>query len=176
MRPEPGCGLCGLCKGRTNIVLPDGDPSSGIVFVGEAPEENEDLEGRPFVGRSGKILDAMLSDAGIDRGRILITNTVKCRPPGNRDPTREEMEACRPFLDSELRDARLVVGLGKSACRDLMGFEGKMNDIVNVPTTIRVGDRDVPFIPTYHPAATIYNKVSRAELRRTMEIIAENYL
>lgn len=66
--------------------------------------------------------------------------------------------------------------MGKSACRDLMGFEGKMAEIVNIPTTIRVGDRDVPFIPTYHPAATIYNKVSRAELRRTFDIVAEDYL
>lgn len=176
MRPEADCSLCGLCTGRTNIVLPDGDPSTGIILVGEAPGENEDLEGRPFVGRSGKILDGMLADAGIERGSILITNTVKCRPPGNRDPTHEEMAACRPFLDSELHDARLVIGLGKSACRGLMGFEGKMAEIVNVPTTIRVGDRDVPFIPTYHPAATIYNKVSRAELRRTFDIVVEEYL
>ncbi len=172
MRPDPDCRLCGLCEGRTNMVLPDGDPSTGIVFVGEAPGENEDLEGRPFVGRSGKILNGMLSDAGINRADVLITNTVKCRPPGNRDPTHEEMEACRPFLDSELYDAKLVIGLGKSACRDLMGFEGKMSEIVNVPTTIRIRDRDVRFIPTYHPAATIYNRNSREELRRTMDLIS----
>lgn len=171
MRPEADCRLCGLCEGRTNIVLPDGNPSTGIIFVGEAPGENEDLEGRPFVGRSGKILEGMMADAGFDRSKVLITNTVKCRPPKNRDPTKEEMEACRPFLDSELYDARLVIGLGKSACRDLMGYDGKMDEIVNVETTIRVKDRDVRFIPTYHPAATIYNKNSRAELRRTIETI-----
>ena len=176
MRPDPDCRLCGLCEGRTNMVLPDGDPSSGVILVGEAPGENEDLQGRPFVGRSGKILDGMLSDAGLSRSQLLITNTVKCRPPGNRDPTKEEMAACRPFLDSELSDARLVVGLGKSACRDLMGFDGKMSEIVNVLTTIRVGDRDVPFIPTYHPAATIYNKNSREELRKTIRMLAEDYL
>lgn len=172
MRPDPDCRLCGLCEGRTHIVLPDGDPSSGIVFVGEAPGENEDLEGRPFVGRSGKILNAMLEEAGIERSSVLITNTVKCRPPKNRDPTHEEMMACRRFLDSEIHDARIVIGLGKSACRDLMGYEGKMADIANVQTTIRVGDRDVPFIPTYHPAATIYNRNSREELRRTIQNLA----
>ena len=118
MRPEPGCQRCGLCKGRTQIVFPDGDPSTGIVFVGEAPGENEDIQGRPFVGRSGKILDGMMEEAGFSRKDVLITNTVKCRPPGNRDPTAEEMAACRPFLESELKDARLVVGLGKSACRE----------------------------------------------------------
>lgn len=171
MRPDPDCSLCPLCSGRTNIVLPDGNPAPGIILVGEAPGENEDLEGRPFVGRSGKILGAMMEEAGFDRSDVLITNTVKCRPPGNRDPTREEMAACRPFLESELMDARVVVGLGKSACRDLMGYDGPMADVVNMPTTIRVGDRDVPFIPTYHPAATIYNKNSRAELKRTMQIL-----
>ena len=171
MRPEPGCELCGLCKGRTRIVFPDGNPSSGIVFVGEAPGENEDLQGRPFVGRSGKILDGMMEEAGFSRADVLITNTVKCRPPGNRDPTAEEMAACRPFLESELEGARLVVGLGKTACRDLMGYEGKMDEIVNIPTTIRVRDRDVKFIPTFHPAATIYNKTSREELRRTIEMV-----
>ena len=171
MRPDSDCSLCPLCSGRTNIVLPDGNPAPGIILVGEAPGENEDLEGRPFVGRSGKILGAMMEEAGFDRSDVLITNTVKCRPPGNRDPTREEMAACRPFLESELMDARVVVGLGKSACRDLMGYDGPMADVVNIPTTIRVGDRDVPFIPTYHPAATIYNKNSRAELKRTMQIL-----
>ena len=176
MRPDPDCRLCGLCEGRTNMVLPHGDATSGVILVGEAPGENEDLQGRPFVGRSGKILDGMLAEEGLDRSMLLITNTVKCRPPGNRDPTREEMAACRPFLDSELRDARLVVGLGKSACRDLMGFEGKMSEIVNVLTTIRVDGKDVPFLPTYHPAATIYNRNSREELRRTIHIIAEDYL
>jgi DNA polymerase len=154
-------------------VLPDGNYDNGIVFVGEAPGENEDQEGRPFVGRSGKILEGMMHDAGFSRSDVLITNTVKCRPPKNRDPTQEEMMACRPFLESELYDAELVIGLGKSACRDLMGYEGKMDEIVNVPITIRIKDRDVNFIPTYHPAATIYNKNSRAELRKTIETVGE---
>ncbi len=173
MRPESDCSLCGLCQGRSNIVLPDGSFDSGIIFVGEAPGENEDLEGRPFVGRSGKILEGMMEDAGFSRSDVLITNTVKCRPPNNRDPTAEEMAACRPFLESELYDAELVIGLGKSACRDLMGYEGKMDEIVNVPITIRIRDRGINFIPTYHPAATIYNKNSRAELRKTIETVGE---
>ncbi len=173
MRPEPGCQRCGLCKGRTQIVFPDGNPSTGIVFVGEAPGENEDLQGRPFVGRSGKILDGMMEEAGFSRKDILITNTVKCRPPGNRDPTAEEMAACRPFLDSELENARLVVGLGKSACRDLMGYDGPMSRIANVFTEIEVNGKKVRFLPTYHPAATIYNKESREDLRVAMHMVKE---
>ncbi len=171
MRPPEGCDLCGLCEGRTNIVLPDGNPDSGIVFVGEGPGENEDLEGRPFVGKSGKILSDMMEDAGFTRADVLITNTVKCRPPGNRDPTPEEMAACRGFLESEIVDAKLVVGLGKSACRDLMGYEGKMAEIVNRVTEIDVCGRRVRFLPAFHPAATIYNKQSRESLRETMRIV-----
>ncbi|MBR4225415.1 MAG: uracil-DNA glycosylase [Candidatus Methanomethylophilaceae archaeon] len=173
MRPDPGCTLCGLCSGRTQVVYPDGDPSSGIIFVGEAPGENEDLKGRPFVGRSGAILDRMMAEAGFSRSDVLITNTVKCRPPGNRDPTSEEMAACRPFLESELEGAKLVVGLGKSACRDLMGYDGPMARIANVFTEIDVRGKKVRFLPTYHPAATIYNKESREDLRVAMHMVKD---
>ncbi|MFA7342446.1 MAG: uracil-DNA glycosylase, partial [Candidatus Methanomethylophilaceae archaeon] len=110
MRPSPDCRLCTLSQNRSLIVLPEGDPCSPVVFVGEAPGEKEDQSGRPFVGRSGRILDGMLEEAGLPRGSILITNTVKCRPPGNRDPQREEMAACLPFLQHELKDRELVVG------------------------------------------------------------------
>ncbi len=173
MRPDADCSRCGLCEMRTTIVMPDGNPEYGIVFVGEGPGESEDLQGRPFVGRSGKILDGMMAEAGFDRTKVMITNTVKCRPPNNRDPTPEEMAACRPFLESELYDARLIVGLGRSACRDLMGYEGPMSEIVNIPMTIKVRDREIVFIPTYHPAATIYNKDSREALRETMRVVSE---
>ena len=170
--PETDCRLCGLCEGRTNIVLPDGDPCSKVVFVGEGPGENEDLQGRPFVGKSGKILSDMMESAGFDRSKVLITNTVKCRPPGNRDPRPEEMEACRRFLVSELEGRARVVGLGKSAVRDLMGFDGKMSDVANRIVRIDIGGTEVDFLPTYHPAATIYNKESRAALRAAMDIVA----
>ena len=173
MRPDPDCRLCGLCEGRTQVVYPDGNPGNGIIFVGEGPGENEDLKGRPFVGKSGKILEDMMAAHGFSRADVMITNTVKCRPPGNRDPLPEEMAACRPFLFSELEDARLVVGLGKSACRDLMGYEGPMSQIVNVPVTIDINGREVLFIPTYHPAATIYNRNSRAALDETMRVVSQ---
>ena len=171
--PAKDCRLCGLCEGRTNIVLPDGDPGSRVVFVGEGPGENEDLQGRPFVGKSGKILEDAMAEAGFGRSQVLITNTVKCRPPGNRDPRPEEMEACRPFLVSELKGRALVVGLGKSAVRDLMGFDGKMAEVANRVTEIDIGGTRVNFLPTYHPAATIYNRDSRAALKDAMRIVKD---
>ena len=171
IRPDPDCRLCALCDGRTTMVLPDGDLTSKVVFVGEAPGENEDVQGRPFVGKSGKILENAMDAAGISRSCIMITNTVKCRPPGNRDPKAEEMVACRPFLESELSGRSLVVGLGKSAIRDLIGYDGKMSDIVNRITELEIGGTSVDFLPTYHPAACIYNKGAREALAEAMEIV-----
>ncbi|MDR0508461.1 MAG: uracil-DNA glycosylase [Candidatus Methanoplasma sp.] len=176
MIPEPNCRLCGLCEGRTKIVMPSGDLRSPVVFVGEAPGEKEDFSGKPFVGRSGKLLDAIMEEEGIDRSKVMITNTVKCRPPNNRDPTKEEMDACRPFLDHELSGRKVVIGLGKSACRDLLGYEGKMSEIANTKMSIKVHGKDVLFIPTYHPAACIYSRESRGALRTTMRILKDEYL
>ena len=172
-RPSPDCTLCGLCEGRTQVVYADGNPDAKVVFVGEGPGENEDIQGIPFCGKSGKILADAMQAAGFDRSSVLITNTVKCRPPKNRDPKPEEMAACRPFLESELQGRELVVGLGRSAVRDLMGYEGKMTEIVNKVTEIQVGAVRVRFLPTYHPAATIYNKESRAALKDAMFIVRD---
>jgi DNA polymerase len=176
LRPDEDCSLCGLCKGRTNLVLPSGDLHSHVAFVGEAPGENEDLQGRPFIGKSGKLLDRLMQEVGLDRSKVMITNTVKCRPPGNRDPTEEEMAACRPFLDSELYDKKVIVGLGKSACRDLLKYEGKMGDIANKKMSIIVRDREITFIPTYHPAACIYNRDSTSALKETLRTVKDEYL
>lgn len=176
MIPDPDCRLCGLCEGRTQLVMPSGDLSSPVVFVGEAPGEKEDLTGKPFVGKSGKLLTAIMEEEGVDRSKVMITNTVKCRPPENRDPTAEEMAACRPFLDRELEGRKVVIGLGKSACRDLLGYEGKMAAIANTKMSLRVNGKDVLFIPTYHPAACIYSRESRDALRTTMRILRDEYL
>jgi DNA polymerase len=156
--------------------MPDGNPDSNVIFVGEAPGENEDLTGRPFVGRSGKLLEKIMLEEGIKRSDVLITNTVKCRPPGNRDPTKEEMDACRPFLEYELSGRKVIVGLGRSACRDLIGYEGKMGEIVNKEMKININGRESTFLPAYHPAACIYNNDSKAELRRTMNILRTKYM
>ena len=169
--PPSDCDRCGLCKGRTNIVLPYGNRGSKIVFIGEAPGENEDLQGIPFVGRAGKILDEYMSAAGISRSDIMITNNVKCRPPNNREPTEEEIEACRPFLFSELKGRRLIVGLGKTSCRNLMGYEGGMKDIVNKKVKIDIGGEQADFLPAYHPMACVYRKEARESLAETMRIV-----
>ena len=171
IQPPADCSLCGLCTGRTNLVLPSGDLRSPVVLVGEAPGENEDLQGKPFVGRAGKILNQAMEDVGLDREKVMITNTVKCRPPENRDPEKAEMEACRRFLDSELAGRRCIVGLGKSAVKDLMDYVGPMAPVVNTRQYIEVGGERILFIPTYHPMACVYQKVAREELRKTLRMV-----
>ena len=137
IRPDEDCRLCGLCAGRTRVVLPSGPSDASVVFVGEAPGENEDLSGIP----------------------------------GNRDPLPEEMAACRRFLESELAGRSLIVGLGRSACADLMGIKPPMSEIANVMTRVRICGEDIDFLPTYHPAACIYRKQARERLAEAMSIV-----
>lgn len=175
MRPDPDCRLCALCEHRKNIVMPSGDLNSRVAFVGEAPGENEDFWGKPFVGKSGKLLDKLMAEEGFERPKVMITNTVKCRPPANRTPTDDEMKACRPFLESELVSKDVVVCLGKSACRSLFGYDGKMGDIVNTRVELDIGGTKVTVIPTYHPAACIYNRDSTESLRETIRTVKREY-
>ena len=118
-----GCIRCGLSGGRTQIVVDRGNPEAGVLFIGEAPGEKEDLSGRAFVGRSGQLLDSMLRETGFDTERdALIVNVAKCRPPKNRAPSGEEAGACRPFLQKQIAMVRprLIVLLGKTALKHIL--------------------------------------------------------
>src|SRR6516225_12254332 len=98
-----GCTLCALAAGRTNVVFGEGDPHADLMVVGEGPGREEDLQGRPFVGRSGQLLDRLLwEEVGLPRHAVYIANTIKCRPPGNRDPLPMEVETCQPWLESQM--------------------------------------------------------------------------
>ncbi|MGZ6957871.1 MAG: uracil-DNA glycosylase, partial [Acidimicrobiia bacterium] len=97
-----GCTACGLAETRTQVVFGVGDPHADLVFVGEGPGEQEDLQGEPFVGRAGQLLTLLIEGIGLTRGDVYIANVVKCRPPGNRDPLPVEIETCRPYLESQL--------------------------------------------------------------------------
>ncbi|MEG1943424.1 MAG: uracil-DNA glycosylase, partial [Angelakisella sp.] len=112
------CKRCGLCDGRTNVVVGVGNPKARVMLIGEAPGENEDLRGEPFVGRSGQLMDKMLGYVGLSRTRnIYITNMVKCHPPQNRDPSKEELALCMEYLSSqiELINPRVIVCIGRIA-------------------------------------------------------------
>ncbi|MBE6918754.1 MAG: uracil-DNA glycosylase [Ruminococcaceae bacterium] len=122
------CRACGLCETRTNVVFGVGDPAAEVLFVGEAPGEREDALGEPFVGKAGALLDDMLAMIGLDRSRIYITNSIKCRPPQNRDPLNTEKEACAPFLQRqlELMQPKIIVCLGRISAMEMIKSDFKI--------------------------------------------------
>ncbi len=153
------------------MVPPEGDPRSPIAFVGEAPGEMEDKEGRPFIGRAGRVLNKALEQEGLPREKILITNTVKCRPPKNRAPHIREMKACFPHLEQELRHAKVIVALGRTAARDFLRRDVKLGEEVNKIMHIKILGKEKDFIVAYHPAASFYDPKVKESLRETVRMV-----
>jgi DNA polymerase len=149
------CTKCPLCEGRTKSVFGSGDPRAKIVFVGEAPGKQEDLEGKPFVGRAGQLLTKILASVGFTRDEIYIANVLKCRPPDNRDPKEEEVRACKPYLrrQIELLQPVLICALGRVAAQNLL----ETNAALSVLRKNIHYYEDVKTIATYHPAALLRN-------------------
>lgn len=161
------CHRCRLCEGRTHVVFGVGDPRARLMFIGEGPGQEEDRLGEPFVGRAGKLLDAMLRALGVPRQQVYIANVVKCRPPGNRDPQDDEVVACRPFLERqvELVDPEVIVTLGRVAARHLLGRTEAMRDLRGRWTSWR--SRRV--LPTYHPAFLLRTPSAKADAWRDLK-------
>ena len=157
-----GCMACALCRTRRNTVPGVGDPNARWLFVGEAPGADEDVQGEPFVGQAGRLLDNMLAALGLGRSNdVYIANVLKCRPPNNRTPEPTEVEACRPFLDRqiELVAPKLIVALGKSAASALLRSDASVANLRN-----RVHRyRGIPLIVTYHPAYLLRTPVDKAK-------------
>ena len=157
------CAKCPLHKYRTNAVPGEGSMKLGIMVVGEAPGADEDRTGRPFVGAAGRLLTEALALLGVSRGDVYITNVVKCRPPNNRTPTREEVEACLPYLlrQIELLRPRRIVALGLTSAKTLLSLVGKkvekMGDVRRRCFRGRVAGVEVEICATYHPAAVLRN-------------------
>jgi len=154
-----------LAVGATQLVMGDGNPDADIVFIGEAPGKNEDLQGVPFVGAAGKFLDEMLKQAGLDRGDVYITNIVKYRPPNNRDPSPEEKRAFWPYLMRQLAiiQPRAVVTLGRHSGAAFIPDLHISRDHGQARKA-RYHGREFLVIPLYHPAAALYNGSMRQVL------------
>jgi len=163
------CAACPLAKKRKNTVPGEGSARSGIVLVGEAPGAKEDAQGRPFVGSAGKLLAGLLKKNGLLREEVFITNTVKCRPPGNRPPKKEEMEACRPYLERQLRllRPRLVCTLGNSPLHALVGAGLNISEVHGKLTEVG----GLRFLPLYHPAAILYRRRLMGDMERDFKVI-----
>jgi uracil-DNA glycosylase len=150
-REASGCVRCPLSAGRTQVVFGVGDPDADLLFVGEGPGREEDLAGEPFVGRSGKLLDRLLlEEIGLTRQHCYIANVVKCRPPQNRNPTPDEIAACRPYLEQqiELIAPAVIVTLGNFATRLLLDTTDGIGQLRGSAFPYRGGH----VVPTYHPA------------------------
>lgn len=147
------CTACGLAATRTHVVFGEGTPQARVMFVGEGPGRNEDLQGLPFVGAAGQLLNRLLSEIGLERSDAYIANVVKCRPPGNRDPRPDEIAACKGYLADQIRlvDPMVVMTLGNFATKLLLKEERGIT---------RLRGRAYPWwnrtvIPTFHPAAAL---------------------
>lgn len=164
------CINCDLSKSRTNAVPGIGNVKSDVIFVGEAPGRNEDLQGKPFVGTAGQILSEALEFAGFTRDQVYITNVVKCRPPNNRQPNTEERDACRKFLSEELKiiKPKIICILGNTAYSSLL--DG--NSITKNRGKL-VKNNDQLYFVTVHPAAIIYNPGLRQVLKDDFVLLAK---
>lgn len=156
------CTKCELSKTRTQTVFGVGDPQAEWLLIGEAPGAEEDLRGEPFIGRAGKLLDNMLKAIGLDRSTVYIANIVKCRPPENRNPRPDEVEACRPYLQRQIQhiNPKLILALGAVAASNLLNTDtpvGKLRGQQHcLPGT------DIPLVVTYHPAYLLRSPKQKA--------------
>jgi len=173
------CRKCPLHLSRTNAVPGEGNPKAEVMFIGEAPGRNEDLQGRPFVGAAGKLLTDLLESIGLTRSEVFITNVVKCRPPHNRDPRPEEIETCFPYLERqvELIDPKIIVALGRHSALTLLKKagrrEGSIMRIRGKILKIRLFGKVRMLMPTLHPAAALYNPKLKPLLEEDFDKLKE---
>ena len=172
VRAELGdCRRCPLSETRHHIVFGEGDPHAELVFVGEAPGGDEDIQGRPFVGRAGQLLTKIIAAMGLTRKEVYICNILKCRPPGNRNPLPSEIAVCEPFLLMQLRaiKPRVICAMGGFAAHTLLNSEA--------PITALRGSfhdyRGIPLMPTYHPAYLLRNPGAKRQVWEDVQKIME---
>jgi DNA polymerase len=167
------CTTCRLAETRNNVVFGVGDPDARLMLVGEAPGQNEDLRGEPFVGAAGQLLDELLGGIGISREEAYIANVLKCRPPGNRDPKEDEIDACKGYLREQIRMIRpeVVVTLGNFATKLLVPTEVGITRMRGRRIDWWLG---ATLIPTFHPAAALRGRPEvKADMKEDFSLVAE---
>lgn len=168
-----GCTKCQLSKTRTNFVFGDGDPTADLVFVGEAPGHDEDLQGKPFVGAAGQLLTKIIEAIKLDRSQVYICNILKCRPPGNRNPAPQEIELCEPYLikQLELIKPKVICALGTFAAQTLLK--------TTTPISKLRGQihyyHDIKLVPTFHPAALLRNPSWKRQTWEDVQLVRNIY-
>jgi DNA polymerase len=159
------CTACGLAKGRTRVVPGEGPEGARVMFIGEAPGQNEDRQGRPFVGAAGQFLEELIALAGLKRSQVYICNVIKCRPPGNRDPLPTEISACRPWLDQQIAlvQPQVIVTLGRFSMAQW--FPGQSISRIHGKPAQHNG---VMVYPMYHPAAALHQAALKETIQQDM--------
>lgn len=172
IREEMGdCQRCKLGRTRTNLVFGEGSPQARLMFVGEAPGAEEDLQGRPFVGEAGQLLNSLLNKLGLRREDVYIANILKSRPPGNRDPEPDEVAACLPFLIKQIEAIRpqVIVTLGKIATNSLLNLDRQITKIRGTWQKFR----DIRVMPTFHPSYLLRFPKERQKTWEDMQQVME---
>ena len=174
-REASNCQRCPLAKTRTKVVFGAGNSDADLMFVGEAPGAEEDRQGLPFVGRAGKFLDELLEGIGMSRDDVFINNVLMSRPPGNRDPQPEEIEACRPWLDLriELIEPRLICTLGNFATKLLTANPTGITRVRGTAQEHTIGGRRLRILPLLHPAAGLRTPKMAEQLREDFKLIPD---
>jgi DNA polymerase len=170
-----GCIACPLHQTRTQVVFGAGNANADLMFIGEAPGADEDRLGLPFVGRAGKLLDQLLGEIGLERGDVFICNTLKCRPPGNRDPYPNEIETCSGYLRSqvELIEPKVICTLGNFSTKLLRGDTTGISRLHGRDEVRLIGNRAIRLLPLFHPAAALYTPSNLQTLRDDFARIPE---
>lgn len=175
IRAELGdCGRCQLSERRTNIVFGQGDPHAEVMFVGEGPGQTEDERGLPFVGKSGIFFDLLVrEELRLTRDKIYVTNVVKCRPPGNRDPQQIEIDTCRPFLEAQIDSVRprVLVPVGKYAAQTILRSSAPISKLRGQTRVYHRQDRNILVVPTFHPAYVLRSPKEEWYLRLDLKLV-----
>jgi DNA polymerase len=167
------CRACGLHETRTQAVFGVGDRNADLMIIGEAPGADEDRQGKPFVGRAGQLLNAMLFAMGFQREQVFIANVLKCRPPGNRDPRPEEAAHCEPFLmrQVELVRPKVVLAVGRISAQNLLGSSDPVGRLRGRVHTF--GSRGIPLVVTYHPAYLLRSPDQKSKVWQDLQSVMQ---
>lgn len=165
------CKKCKLCANRTNIVFGTGNKQANIMFIGEGPGADEDLQGEPFVGKAGKLMNMAFDTLGINRQEVYIANIVKCRPPGNRNPEQDEATACLNYLRNQviLVKPKIIVLLGSIALKNILGQEYG----ITASRGKWIEKKGIWYMPTWHPAALLRDETKKIDFIKDLKLVIE---
>lgn len=165
------CKRCKLCSNRNNIVLGEGNKNAKVMFIGEGPGADEDIQGQPFVGKAGQLMNKAFESLDIDRKEIYITNIVKCRPPQNRVPDKEEADACMDYLRNQviLIKPKIIVLLGSTALKNILGQDYS----ITKERGKWIQNKEIWYMPTFHPAALLRDDSKKIDFWRDLKLVNE---